>query len=44
MTTALLGLEGYWTGLIGLGVLAVIGMAIYSAFKLRNTDPWGDDQ
>lgn len=39
----ILALADYWMGLIGLGVLAMIGLGIYSAFKLRDTDPWGDD-
>jgi hypothetical protein len=40
VSIAILAFE-WWAGtLIGVGVLFAIGLAIYSAIKLRSTDPW----
>jgi hypothetical protein len=40
---ALLVADWVW-GLAGLGVLAFIGLAIYSAFQLRDPDSWVEQQ
>lgn len=40
MSMGILAFE-WWAGtLIGVGVLFAIGLAVYSAIKLRSTDPW----
>jgi hypothetical protein len=40
---ALLVASWVW-GLAGLGVLALIGLGIYSAFQLRDEDAWTERQ
>ena len=43
VTIALLVADYIW-GLAGLAILAVIGLAVYSVFQLRDEDNWEERQ
>jgi len=43
MTIGLLVADYVW-GLAGLGILCLIGLAVYSVFQLRDEDNWEERQ
>jgi len=43
MPTALIVADYIW-GLAGLGILFIIGLAVYSIFQLRDEDNWEERQ